>query len=82
MWAPTVLLVGSWWAEGAVVVLVVVAGVHVLPLLAMPQILGDVGMLVLVQLSVVAVGVGHSEPLPRGLACQNRPRLPVQPPRG
>jgi hypothetical protein len=31
---------------GVVVVLVVVAGVHVLPLLAMPQLLGDVGRLV------------------------------------
>jgi hypothetical protein len=55
-------------ADGDVVVLVVVAGVHVLPLLAMPQLLGDVGRLVPVQLGVMAVGVGHGEPLPRGLS--------------
>jgi hypothetical protein len=37
-------------ADGGVVVLVVVAGVHVRPLLAMPQLLNDVGMLVPVHL--------------------------------
>jgi hypothetical protein len=37
-------------ADGGVVVLVAVAGVHVPPLLAMPPILGDVGMLVPVHL--------------------------------
>jgi hypothetical protein len=59
-------------------------GVDVLSLLAMPQLLGDVGMLVLVHLGVMAVGVGHGEPppawfcLPAGIP----PRLPVQHPRG
>jgi hypothetical protein len=37
-------------ADGGVVVLVDMAGVHVLPLLAMSQPLGDVGMLVPVHL--------------------------------
>jgi hypothetical protein len=37
----------------------------------MPQILGDVGILVPVHLGVMAVGVGHGEPSPRGLACRN-----------
>jgi hypothetical protein len=50
--------------DGGVVVFVVVAGAHVLPLLAMPQIVGHVGMVVLVYLDVVAVGVGHGEPPP------------------
>ena len=50
--------------DGGVVVLVAVAGVHVRPLLAMPPILGDVGMLVPVHLGVMAVGVGHGEPPP------------------
>ena len=40
------------------------ADVHVPPVLAMPQLLGDVGMVVLVQLGVMAVGVGHGEPPP------------------
>jgi hypothetical protein len=53
-------------------VVVVVAGAHVLPLLAMPQILGDVGMLVLVQLGVMAVGVGYGEP-PPAWACLPEP---------
>jgi hypothetical protein len=68
-------------ADGGVVVLVVGAGVHVLPLLEMPQLLGDVGMLVLVQLGVMARGVSAmATHLPRGLACQNPPRLLVQDP--
>ena len=36
-----------------------------LPLLAMPQLLGDVGMLVPVHLGVMAVGVGHGDPTSR-----------------
>jgi hypothetical protein len=51
-------------ADGGVIVLVDLAGVHVLLLLAMPQLPGEVGMLVLTQLSVVAVGVGLGEPPP------------------
>ena len=86
MWASPSSLSGSWWlrgvADGGVIVLVVVAGVHVRPLLAVPQILDEVGMLVLVQLGVMAVGVGMANHLPRGRACQNLPRLPVQDPRG
>jgi hypothetical protein len=57
-------------ADGGVVVLRAVAGDHVLPLLAMPQILGDVGMLVPVHLGVMARGVGHGDPPPA------RPCLP------
>ena len=59
-------------ADGGVVVLVVLAGVHVLPLLAMPQLLGEVGMLVLVQLGVMAVGVGHD-------GATSRVALPARP---
>ena len=69
-------------ADGGVVVLVDLAGVHVLPLLAMPQLPGEVGMLVPVHLGVMAVGVGHGEPPPAWLACQNRPSFPVQDPCG
>jgi hypothetical protein len=50
-----------------------VAGIHVRPLLAMPQILGDVDMLVPVHPGVMAVGVGHGERLPPGLACLLEP---------
>ena len=70
-------------ADGGVVVLLVVAGVHVLPLLAMPQIVGDVGMLVLVHLGVMAVGVGHGDPPAAWpLPARTPPRLPVQHPPG
>jgi hypothetical protein len=53
----------------------------VLSLLAMPQLLGDVGMLVPVHLGVVAVDVGHGEP-PPAWPClpESPPRLPVQHP--
>ena len=74
--------------DGGVVVLMVMAGAHVLPLMAMPQIVGHVGMPVLVHLGVMgimAVGVGHAEPPPRGVwpclpnptqvAVQHSPRL-------
>jgi hypothetical protein len=71
-------------ADGGVVVLVAVAGVQVRPLLAMPPILGDVGMLVPVHLGVVAVGVSHGEPPPAWpcLPARTPPRLPVRHPRG
>ena len=48
-------------ADGGVAVLVVMTGVHVPPVLAMPQLLGDMGMVVPVQLGVMAVAVGHGE---------------------
>ena len=51
-------------ADGGVVVLVDMAGVHLLPLLAMPQIVGEVGMIVPVHLGVMAVGGGHGKPAP------------------
>lgn len=66
---PPMLLVGVLVGlvtvdHGGMVVLVVMAVAHVLPLLPMPQIMGDVGMLVLMHLGVMAVGVRHSEPPP------------------
>jgi hypothetical protein len=51
-------------ADGGMVVLVALSGVHVLPPAGMPPILGDVGMLVPVHLGVVTVGVGHGDPPP------------------
>jgi hypothetical protein len=60
-------------AHGGVVVLVSWLVSMCSPLLAMPQILGDVGMLVPVHLGVLAVGVGHDTPPPALAlpACQN-----------
>jgi hypothetical protein len=55
----------------------VVAGVHVLPLLAMPQILGDVGMLVPVQLGVM-VWVWAMANQRVALPARTPPRSPVQ----
>ena len=60
-------------ADGGVVVLVVVAGVHVRPLLAVPQLLGDVGMLVLVQLGLWLWVSGMATHLPPGFACLLEP---------
>jgi hypothetical protein len=61
-------LSGSWWAEGSWLTTAWLCSwswlVSMCPLLAMPQLLGDVGMVVLVQLGVMAVGVGHGEPPP------------------
>lgn len=85
---PPMLLVGVLVGlvtvdHGGMVVLVVMAVAHVLPLLPMPQIMGDVGMLVLMHLGVMAVGVRHSEPPPacRVAACETVPRLPARSPR-
>jgi hypothetical protein len=60
-------------ADGGVVVLVVVAGVHVRPLLAVPQLLGDVGMLVPVQLGLWLWVSAMANHLPPGLACLLEP---------
>ena len=55
--------------------------VSMYPPLAMPQIVGDLGMLVPVHLGVMAVGVGHGEPPPAWpLPARTPPRLPVQHP--
>jgi hypothetical protein len=52
---------------------VVVAGVHVRPLLAVPQLLGDVGMLVPVQLGLWLWVPGMANHLPPGLVCLLEP---------
>ena len=70
-------------ADGGVVVLVDMAGVHVLPLLAMPQLLGDMGMLVPVHLGVMARGCRPWQTSSRvALPARTPPRLLAQhPPR-
>jgi hypothetical protein len=55
--------------------------VSMCPLLVMPQILGDLGMLVPVQLGVMAVAVGYDEATSRvALPARTPPRSPVQHP--